>query len=83
MGLKGTEIAMISPFSTEYSTPETLIPRRLANSVRETPNSRTAQKQKKAPGFNPFLLCDVKYQVRSVGLILAWTIYLPSINLPS
>ena len=40
---KSFSLAMISPLSTEYPTPATFIPNRLANPVREMPNSRTAQ----------------------------------------
>ena len=45
---------MFLPLSTEYPTAEILILRRLANSVSEIPNSRTAQKQKRLRGFTFF-----------------------------
>jgi hypothetical protein len=58
---------MLSPRSTEYPTPGTLIPRSLANSVRGIPNLRTAQKQERQKDFiQPFAFINtlIAYQLK-------------------
>ena len=58
--LKLSFLAMSSPLSTANPTPAILISNILANSVREIPSSRTAQKQKRLLALTFFAVCFLK-----------------------